>query len=1006
MVSKISLRILVGTLAALFPLAVSASVQSALQHSLSSESPRERSRRSCKELDSLDLDECVTTLQERLFDIPPNSKQPCPFLRRIEKEGRTRPKDLNKEVRETLQSAWQDNSESAKSGPQSRTRTASRPLHAVSDILGNAFKDHNTPLPSLSSGSIHLLFNVTRWSPPVAFDLLIRVRPDALAAVAPTTLATLIAELTAEVNMQVLASPKILARGVVGAEEMLTGRSGTGVHKEPAADEAVVDEEHRVPSSPDILDQKAPAERYTSVRVDINAALAYQAPNMSAQQQTAAEMGEPSGWNPTHLGPYHMPTELQATSGLLRLPYLQRRALEVTEQVAECCEEVLDSNSTCGTSSRLYGDYSSGDAGQCANFCQEQFSSEAVTHVDFWWNILWCNCYTSCNTTRCVSSSCIGAEGGNVSTLKFLAKAPNSPPAPPNPSNPPMLPITPPLRTSTNGTVANISHEQEVYAGDQLGEAIQSGTVEIVYVYSRVVSLKYDSLPNISRPFSILGLCDTEEDGSLCEISSQQLYRIFTVVQGGALELEGLALRGGWSATNGGALYLATGTNATLRSCLLEGNVAELSGGAVYMDSRSSLVLEATLLLGNSAFDSRPDSRGGGGIFGSQETLIVIRAGSQLVNNSAEAGKGGALVALGASKVTITEGSEISGNRAADHGGGVYIYMADIDVYHSTFANNTSGNYGGGIMCSQECGINLGNASKVVGNTALGRGGGLYGHSNTECDVGPGADVSYNRAHLMEGGGIYMYNNNKLAVRASKIAHNTAESGGGIYTVDADSVTMDQGSTVEYNNAVQDGGGICSFGKTPIRIVQGSNVHGNFAGRNGAAIVITASGGEAAEEYGGNNTSILLTISNSNLSHNTAYVDGGAVHMSGVNNIAVVISGSDLVHNTARYSGGVVWASGSGNSITFSKSNLSYNTAQAESTVATLSANLVLGEDARTARGLEVLLRLRLRVRVRARSAGGEAVGMAGGGVQGVGVRNGGGGKQSTGLMQQVWEGL
>eukprot|EP00854_Cymbomonas_tetramitiformis_P006027 gene6027-7243_t len=221
-------------------------------------------------------------------------------------------------------------------------------------------------------------------------------------------------------------------------------------------------------------------------------------------------------------------------------------------------------------------------------------------------------------------------------------------------------------------------------------------------------------------------------------------------------------------------------------------------------------------------------------------------------------------------------------------------------------------------MCSQECGINLGNASKVVGNTALGRGGGLYGHSNTECDVGPGADVSYNRAHLMEGGGIYMYNNNKLAVRASKIAHNTAESGGGIYTVDADSVTMDQGSTVEYNNAVQDGGGICSFGKTPIRIVQGSNVHGNFAGRNGAAIVITASGGEAAE------------------------VDGGAVHMSGVNNIAVVISGSDLVHNTARYSGGVVWASGSGNSITFSKSNLSYNTAQ-------------------------VLLRLRLRVRVRAR---------------------------------------
>jgi uncharacterized repeat protein (TIGR01451 family) len=129
------------------------------------------------------------------------------------------------------------------------------------------------------------------------------------------------------------------------------------------------------------------------------------------------------------------------------------------------------------------------------------------------------------------------------------------------------------------------------------------------------------------------------------------------------------------------------------------------------------------------------------------------------------------------------------------------------------------------------------------------------------------------------GGGIF--NVGTLTLTASRVLHNSAGSGGGIYNVPIGDLTM-AGVFVGHNAAVAGGGGIDNDGSMTIT---DSSISSNAADDQGGGILNTGT----------------LTISHSTVSDNAAYEsNGGGI----VNRDTMVIEHSTVASNTAGRGGG------------------------------------------------------------------------------------------------------
>jgi len=212
-------------------------------------------------------------------------------------------------------------------------------------------------------------------------------------------------------------------------------------------------------------------------------------------------------------------------------------------------------------------------------------------------------------------------------------------------------------------------------------------------------------------------------------------FRIFHVMPGHSMEINGLTISGGRITDDNGGGILNDNSTLTIAHCTVNGNAimsasaANLSGGGVY--NSGTMTLNQVVVNNNfAAFGGGgPNYPSGGGI--SNTGTMIIIAGT--VQSNLGFWSAGGIYNTG--MLTIT-GSTIINNQTGDPGhfggsGGGIINDGTMTIQDSTISGNTArggdlqGGDGGGISGNNNTIIN----STITGNSAL-HGGGVAGGGN------------------------------------------------------------------------------------------------------------------------------------------------------------------------------------------------------------------------------------------------------------------------------------
>jgi predicted outer membrane repeat protein len=291
-------------------------------------------------------------------------------------------------------------------------------------------------------------------------------------------------------------------------------------------------------------------------------------------------------------------------------------------------------------------------------------------------------------------------------------------------------------------------------------------------------------------------------------------------------------------------------------------------------------------------------------------TLILSNV--QVYSNTAQWGGG---IWVGPNAEVSGTSVEVYSNTASIYGGGLRLFGGRATFSNSNIRSN-SAPVGGGVYGSLETAfapaLNLPSSADVYGNQALtgsGLGGGVYMKQGsvtmTDC-----SDVYSNSA--VEGGGLYLLGSTLMVSGAcSEVDSNTSTgNGGGIYAIQASTVTIEDQVEVLYNNAGTGGsgsGGGAYLDASSLYSLR-SNVYYDTAHDYGGGIYAT-NGSTVAMELGG---FTCLGPRCSQLSHNTAtgayggglYASGGSVQLSNVfveNNVALLGGGIYAVTSATVY---------------------------------------------------------------------------------------------------------
>lgn len=122
--------------------------------------------------------------------------------------------------------------------------------------------------------------------------------------------------------------------------------------------------------------------------------------------------------------------------------------------------------------------------------------------------------------------------------------------------------------------------------------------------------------------------------------------------------------------TDGGAIFVNSNGQVTIRRSTLSGNTAADSGGAIYFFNNGSLTVEDSTISGNTA-NSTNGFTGGGGIYFFGTATKFLISDSTLSGNSASAASGGAVCFDSFSGMAILQNTTITNNLAGVNGGGI-----------------------------------------------------------------------------------------------------------------------------------------------------------------------------------------------------------------------------------------------------------------------------------------------------------------------------------------------
>ena len=293
---------------------------------------------------------------------------------------------------------------------------------------------------------------------------------------------------------------------------------------------------------------------------------------------------------------------------------------------------------------------------------------------------------------------------------------------------------------------------------------------------------------------------DTNEEGDLDVLSNMSIVgkgATHTAIDGnsqrlderilhqtqGNLSIKGVTLRNGQSIDDdddrGGAVWNEGAGRLAISGARIVNNYTYYSGGGVAATDGGTLDIRKTLIADNAADDygSAVTTYSGGG--------TVKISHSKLVGNNAE---NGAAVIVGDGKLTLDH-STIANNTGVDYGGGIDLYGSGATIRNSTISGNraTGADYGGGIFDEDNHGPVLIENSTIADNHTGYGGGGIYAE-----------------------GDVWTIRNSTIARNQALTDDSSSGYGGGIYnggaTMKLESVTLSGNAAYDTAGLYQDGG--------------------------------------------------------------------------------------------------------------------------------------------------------------------------------------------------------
>ena len=329
-----------------------------------------------------------------------------------------------------------------------------------------------------------------------------------------------------------------------------------------------------------------------------------------------------------------------------------------------------------------------------------------------------------------------------------------------------------------------------------------------------------------------------------------------------------------------GGVIFVNDSNISIIECTFLNNSAEV-GGTIYSYSGhrvNYISISTSTFINNEATssgnyiescDGKEDfakERSAGGALAVFNTTMIID-NSSFINNTSEAGEGGALC-IEQKSVTSIFKSELYGNSAKTYGGTFFIRQSNVTINGSNFHNNHANH--GGVVCLIEESIIRTINSTYEWNFAKLSGGVLsidqestlhdhhckYVHNSAKLggvlyavrSVITLTSILFSKNQAQESGGaIYILESLQEVgfVGHCNLTYNYAGTGGAIYAVESiislvhsDFSSWSVQLYVAFNNAIDDGGGIYLYHSTiishPINNVV--NISSNWANNKGGGI--------------------------------------------------------------------------------------------------------------------------------------------------------------------------
>ena len=418
-------------------------------------------------------------------------------------------------------------------------------------------------------------------------------------------------------------------------------------------------------------------------------------------------------------------------------------------------------------------------------------------------------------------------------------------------------------------------------------------------------------------------------DGKGHTLNASNKAAIFKINNNARVILKNIVFTSG-NASDGGAIYVESGSSFEIIDCTFSNNFASNNGGAIFINADS---LASNSFIINSIFTNNVASNGGA-IYASASTLNITRSdfshnnasingGSLFINgvvninqatfdhNYANAGGSIYLMGDGNNHSTI-DFSTFTNCTATGDGGACYIYSDNVVLKNSKFFDNVAGDDGGALHWKGSYGIidNISSTNNkgISENTSSSRGG-------TICLTGD--NVTVTKSHFisssvnidtgrdsskLDGGALFITGNNVNIIETEFNDCNAVNKGGAIYILGNNSKILD--CNLSYTEALI-GGAIFIEGNnaTIDYSLFRHNTASNKAKTGGSGGAIYVEGDEAK-------------ISNSDFAYGETINYGGAISVWGANaNITKNVFDNCT---TTLYYGGSIFVNGENASISLS----------------------------------------------------------------------------------------